>query len=206
VKRPAAAEVDATSSSPSQATIRAARFSLAGKITAVFFLVLIVMGAVAVAATALPLRPWMVFLLIVGLGLALGAWLLDRLLRPFKRTLDGLSDGIRSFHDGDFSVRLPSHRRDELGELARLYNRVGEVLLEERQDRHREQAHHQGMVGTEQPGIARDTGRLTRIGIEGFHVCTQPICPTPRGVLTKCGKKTPADDGSGTCRTPGVLC
>ena len=59
--------------------------------------------------------------------------MLDRLLRPFKRTLDGLSDGIRSFHDGDFSVRLPSHRRDELGELARLYNRVGEVLLEERQ-------------------------------------------------------------------------
>ena len=92
------------------------------------------MAALATAATSLPLPSWLVFLVIVGVGLPLGAGLLNRLLRPFKVTLEGLSNGIRSFHDGDFSIRLPSHRRDELGELARLYNRVGEVLLEERQE------------------------------------------------------------------------
>lgn len=110
------------------------RFSLAGKITAVVCLVLVVMAGLAVAATFLPLPPWVTFLLIVALGLLLGAWLLSRLLRPLRVTLESLSDGIRSFHDGDFSVRLPSQRQDELGELARLYNRVGEVLLEERQE------------------------------------------------------------------------
>ncbi len=117
-----------------QASLRPAALSLAGKITAVVFVVLVVMAGVAVAATTLPLPRWAVFLLVLGVGLPLGAWLVGRLLRPLKSTLEGLSNGIRSFHDGDFSVRLPSHRQDELGDLARLYNRVGEVLLDERQE------------------------------------------------------------------------
>ncbi len=132
--RQVSAEERGTSSRYRQARLRGSTFSLAGKITGASFLVLIVMATVAVVATELPLPSWSVFLVIVAIGLPLGAWLINRLLRPLKRTLEGLSDGIRSFHDGDFSVRLPSHRKDELGELARLYNRVGEVLLEERQE------------------------------------------------------------------------
>lgn len=111
------------------------RFSLAGKITAVVFAVLTVMAGIATLSTAfLPLSPWMVFLLTLGLGLLLGAWLVHRLLKPLRQTLDSLTDGIRSFHDHDFSLRLPSDGTDELGELARLYNQVGEVLLEERKE------------------------------------------------------------------------
>lgn len=99
------------------------------------FVVLVVMAGVAtLASTYLPLTPWVVFLMTLAVGLAMGAWLVNRLLRPLKQTLDGLSDGIRSFHDRDFSLRLPSQRDDELGELARLYNRLGEVLLEERKE------------------------------------------------------------------------
>lgn len=99
------------------------------------FLVLVVMAGIATLSTTyLALEPWAVFLIILAVGLALGAWLINRLLRPLRLTLEGLSDGIRSFHDRDFSLRLPSQRDDELGELARLYNRVGEVLLEERQE------------------------------------------------------------------------
>lgn len=109
-------------------------FSLAGKITAVFLVVLVIMAALAVAANQLGLHPWIVFLLVVGVGLPAGSWLLNRSLRPVKQTLDGLSNGIRSFYDRDFSVRLPSGGRDELGELARLYNHVGELLLEERKE------------------------------------------------------------------------
>ena len=118
----------------SQAALRPARFSLAGKITGVVFVVLLVMAGVATGMNYLPLPVWSRFLVITGCGLLLGSWLVNRLLRPLKRTLAGLSDGIRSFHDGDFSVRLVSRRTDELGELARLYNRVGEVLLEERKE------------------------------------------------------------------------
>ncbi len=116
-------------------TTNPARFSLAGKVTAAVFVVLVLMAALAtLASTYLPLAPWVIFLLTLAVGLALGAWLVNRLLRPLTQTLAGLSDGILSFRDQDFSLRLPSHRRDELGELAHLYNRVGEVLLEERKE------------------------------------------------------------------------
>jgi signal transduction histidine kinase len=101
-------------------------------VTAIFLLVLVLMAAMAAAANLLGLDPWLTFLLILLAGLPLGAWLLTRILRPLSVTLQGLSDGIRSFRDRDFSVRLADARQDELGELARLYNTVGEFLQQER--------------------------------------------------------------------------
>ena len=59
-------------------------------------------------------------------------WAVARTLRPIRRTVQALTDGIRSFHDGDFGVRLATARRDELGELLRLYNKIGETLQAER--------------------------------------------------------------------------
>jgi nitrogen fixation/metabolism regulation signal transduction histidine kinase len=79
-----------------------------------------------------PLPAWLVVLLAFALTLPLVLWGAARLIRPLSRTLQGLADGIRSFEDRDFGVRIPSDRGDELGELVRLYNRVGETLQEER--------------------------------------------------------------------------
>jgi two-component system nitrogen regulation sensor histidine kinase NtrY len=111
------------------------RFSLPGRVTAAVFVLVAAMAAIAtLASTYLPLQPWVIFLMTLAVGLALGAWLVNRVLRPLTQTLSGLSDGIRSFYDHDFSLRLPSHRRDELGELAFLYNQVGEVLSQERKE------------------------------------------------------------------------
>ena len=62
----------------------------------------------------------------------LAAWLVSRLLRPLDRIVGGVADGIRSFRDRDFSVRLAYQRDDELGDLVRLYNDVGSLLQEER--------------------------------------------------------------------------
>ena len=59
-------------------------------------------------------------------------WAVRRFVRPLTRTLDGLADGIRAFQDRDFSMRIATKRGDELGDLVRLYNRVGEILHEER--------------------------------------------------------------------------
>ena len=75
---------------------------------------------------------WTVYLLAFAVTLPLLLWATERLLRPLMQTVQGLSDGIRSFHDHDFSVRIATSREDELGELVRMYNRVGEVLQEER--------------------------------------------------------------------------
>ena len=109
---------------------RSARFSLAGRITATVFVVLVVMAGIAtLASTFLPLAPWAVFLMTLAIGLTLGAWLVNRLLRPLNQMLDGLSDGIRSFHDRDFSLRLPSQRDDELAAAATAPRRTWPALL-----------------------------------------------------------------------------
>ena len=108
------------------------RFSLAGKISAGFAGILILVAALAVAGTYLEVDRWTLFLAILFVCLPLGIWLIGRLVRPLRTVLGGVADGIRSFHDRDFSVRLAYRRNDELGDLVELYNAVGETLLEER--------------------------------------------------------------------------
>ncbi len=108
------------------------RFSLAGKISAIFALCTILSAGVAAALSRYDMTPWQHFILSLAPSIALGLWLLDRFLRPVKSVLQAITDGIRSFHDNDYSVRLAVKRRDELGELVRLYNEVGEILHRER--------------------------------------------------------------------------
>jgi nitrogen fixation/metabolism regulation signal transduction histidine kinase len=48
--------------------------------------------------------------------------------KPFDETLRALADGVRSFHENDFSLRLAEVRDDELGDLVRLYNEVADAL------------------------------------------------------------------------------
>ncbi|MDB4305956.1 histidine kinase, partial [bacterium] len=90
------------------------------------------MAAIAAVCSAILVEPWLVFLIALLIGLPIGAVLVARILRPLDITLSGLRDGISSFRDRDFSLRLASDRNDETGELARLYNDVGRLLLEER--------------------------------------------------------------------------
>jgi signal transduction histidine kinase len=111
---------------------RPLRFSLAGRIAAGFAAILVLVAGLAAAGTYLDLGPWTLFLSILIVCLPLGVWLIGRLLRPLDTVLSGITDGIRSFHDRDFSVRLAYRRNDELGDLVDLYNAVGEILLQER--------------------------------------------------------------------------
>jgi nitrogen fixation/metabolism regulation signal transduction histidine kinase len=53
-------------------------------------------------------------------------------LRPVRRTLPALRDGVRSFDDRDFSLRLVAPAEPVLGALVTLYNRIGEALHRER--------------------------------------------------------------------------
>ncbi|MBB3063151.1 sensor histidine kinase [Microbulbifer rhizosphaerae] len=69
-----------------------------------------------------------------GLLLALASLLV--MMRPFTgkiiRALQALESGLLNFRDGDFSISLAINRNDQLGDLARLYNEVGEILRRER--------------------------------------------------------------------------
>src|SRR5262245_8028706 len=108
------------------------RFSLAGKISAIFALCAILSAGIAAGLSRFDLTAWQLFALSLPPSLALGFWLLNRFLRPVRGLLQALTDGIQSFHDNDYSVRLAVDRRDELGELVKLYNEVGEILHRER--------------------------------------------------------------------------
>jgi nitrogen fixation/metabolism regulation signal transduction histidine kinase len=55
-------------------------------------------------------------------------------LNAAQRTMGALADGIRSFRDGEFSMRIANPRGDELGDLVGLYNEMGDVLRAERHD------------------------------------------------------------------------
>lgn len=108
------------------------RSSFAGRLTAVVVLILVLEGLIAGGVIWLTDDLLLGLLLALLIGVPLGAWLVSRILQPLSRTLNGLHFGIASFHDHDFSVRLASQRDDELGDLARLYNQVGETLQSER--------------------------------------------------------------------------
>src|SRR5262245_43875015 len=107
------------------------RFSLAGKISALFALCVILSSAFAAFLARFDMTSWQVFILSLAPSLALGFWLMNRFLSPVRRILTAVSDGIRSFHDHDYSLRIAAPRRDELGELVGLYNDVGEILHRE---------------------------------------------------------------------------
>ncbi|WP_226668026.1 sensor histidine kinase [Microbulbifer aggregans] len=76
-----------------------------------------------------PLLAWSGGLL---LALALGLLLLRPLTRNLNRALESFRGGLLNFRDGDFSISLALNRNDQLGELAELYNEVGEILRRER--------------------------------------------------------------------------
>jgi nitrogen fixation/metabolism regulation signal transduction histidine kinase len=101
-------------------------------VTAAVFAAFALALAVGGAALRFELPPLVAALLAALVGLPLAAWAVARLLAPLDRVVRGVADGIRSFRDHDFSVRLAYAREDELGELVRLYNEVGRLLQEER--------------------------------------------------------------------------
>ncbi|MEO8190816.1 MAG: ATP-binding protein [Acidobacteriota bacterium] len=78
--------------------------------------------------------PVAVFLCSLAVGLPLAAWSLSRVWGPIRRTLQAVTDGVGSFQENDFSLRLAAGGEDELGELVTLYNRMGDALRLERNE------------------------------------------------------------------------
>ena len=91
-------------------------------------------AGVAAAASWAGFPPWGVFSVSAAVAVPLAAWSISRALRPARRTLEALADGVRSFQENDFSLRLAEGRDDELGELVSLYNRMGDTLRLERNE------------------------------------------------------------------------
>jgi two-component system nitrogen regulation sensor histidine kinase NtrY len=110
------------------------RFSLGGRFAIYIGIALVVSSAVAAWTASLGWPPASVFLSGLVVGAPLGAWLVSRAFRPVRDTLRTLTDGVRSFHENDFGLRIAGGQADELGELVSLYNRLGDALRRERNE------------------------------------------------------------------------
>jgi nitrogen fixation/metabolism regulation signal transduction histidine kinase len=109
------------------------RFSLEGKIA-----LLVVACAATAILVGLVLQHylgtlWVSILAALAIVLPLAVLVSRRFARRIRRTLSAVTDGISGMRDTDFSVSVAGDRADELGELVRAYNGLGEVLREERQ-------------------------------------------------------------------------
>ncbi|AGG87986.1 sensor histidine kinase [Rhodanobacter denitrificans] len=65
--------------------------------------------------------------------LPLAFWLAGQVMAPVSRLLRALEGAVASYRDGDFSFSIAINRRDELGELIRMHNALGQTLREQRQ-------------------------------------------------------------------------
>jgi two-component system, NtrC family, nitrogen regulation sensor histidine kinase NtrY len=61
-------------------------------------------------------------------------WLGHIVMEPVKRLLRALEGAVASYRDGDFSISIALNRRDELGDLIRVHNELGQTLREQRQN------------------------------------------------------------------------
>jgi nitrogen fixation/metabolism regulation signal transduction histidine kinase len=61
-------------------------------------------------------------------------WFAHMVMDPVKRLLRALEGAVASYRDGDFSISLALNRHDELGDLVRVHNELGQTLREQRQN------------------------------------------------------------------------
>src|SRR5262245_4201241 len=106
------------------------RFSLAGKAALLVGVHVLITAVVAAVVAWIVPDPWAVVGTSLLAGLVLAILVVRRSLASARRTLTALTDGVRSFRDTDFSMRLHATRGDELGELVALYNEMGDALRE----------------------------------------------------------------------------
>lgn len=65
--------------------------------------------------------------------LPLSAWVAHALVEPLRRLMRALESAVASYRDGDFSMSIGTSRGDELGDLIRMHNTLGQTLRDQRQ-------------------------------------------------------------------------
>ena len=107
------------------------RTSLEGKLAVLA--VLIAWASVGITTLALEVLPfWLALPLALLMVMMLALTLARGFIGPVANIIDALVNSIQNFSDRDFSITITENRQDELGELVRSHNQVGEVLREER--------------------------------------------------------------------------
>jgi nitrogen fixation/metabolism regulation signal transduction histidine kinase len=110
--------------------------SLAGRVALVVAVTALIVAAATLAFDRL-FDSWLLAgaaALLVALPPAI--WLTGRALDRWSRSIRAVADGIGSLKDRDFSVSVTASTGDEVGDLTREYNSLGDRLRRERLDLH----------------------------------------------------------------------
>jgi len=91
-------------------------------------------GVLLIATAAALLRQTVFAIAIATVGIVLMLALLHRPLARIRDNLGALVDGVRGFADSDFSLRLHVTGDDEIADLVSIYNRIGDVLRDQRNE------------------------------------------------------------------------
>ncbi len=109
------------------------RFSLEGKLALFGFGLVLVVAAMVAALSRWLDSTWLAFLIGISIAGPLATLAARYYMRPIAKTLMAVGDGIASLTDRDFSVSITASDQAELAALIEGYNRLGNVLREERQ-------------------------------------------------------------------------
>jgi nitrogen fixation/metabolism regulation signal transduction histidine kinase len=114
------------------------RFTLAGRI--VFLTIVNVISATLLtfialrAGRALDMPPLASLAAALLVAVTLAVWSAGRVAAWVTDGLNALADGVRSFRDEDFSLRVRVQGTDEVASLANLYNELADVLRAQRNE------------------------------------------------------------------------
>ena len=110
------------------------RFSFEGKLTLVVAGLVVAVTVLGVSiqyfTESLPLS----ILLTAAIALPFSLWVIRRFMVPVNRQFQALIGGVTSLRDNDFSISIAETRSDEFGELVAMYNELGSILRNERQE------------------------------------------------------------------------
>ena len=110
------------------------RFSFEGKLTLIACAMVIGLVSLGIGIHVLTGNGWLSLLFAVAIGLPLSLWAIHSFMAPVNRLFQALISGVASLRDSDFSISIAENRRDELGDLVAIYNELGSILREERQN------------------------------------------------------------------------
>jgi two-component system nitrogen regulation sensor histidine kinase NtrY len=113
---------------------RKGRWSAAGLAALAAGVGVVVGAGLALLARSLGASSWLAAALAAAIGLPLILGLTARMFAPLGNVLRALEDGVDGLREGDFSLRLGIERGDEIGDLVRVYNSLGEQMGQERRD------------------------------------------------------------------------
>ena len=110
------------------------RFSLEGKLTLIVASLIFVIVVVGAGIQYITGNVLLSAILATAIGIPLGILTVRSFMAPVNRLLEALISGVSSLRDNDFSISIAETRRDELGDLVLMYNELGSILRDERQD------------------------------------------------------------------------